>query len=114
MVYGGGGSDFWGLIIGAAGPGLSADSALAVFRSKCKGTGDTIEQAIAADWSRDPWAMACETTTYRVGELGRYWPALIEPYKRIHFAEAYCDNLNWGQEAATRSANRVAVAIDKA
>jgi hypothetical protein len=25
-----------------------------------------------------------------------------------------CDNLNWGQEAATRSANRVAEAIHRA
>ena len=30
------------------------------------------------------------------------------------FAGAYCDNLNWGQEAATRSAHRVARAIDEA
>ena len=29
-------------------------------------------------------------------------------------AGSYADNLNWGQEAATRSANRVAIAIDKA
>jgi monoamine oxidase len=27
---------------------------------------------------------------------------------------AYADNLNWGMEAATRSANRVAAAIDRA
>jgi monoamine oxidase len=27
---------------------------------------------------------------------------------------AYADNLNWGMEAATRSANRVAKAIDQA
>jgi monoamine oxidase len=64
------------------------------------------------DWSRDPWCMACETTNYKVGELSRFWPALIQPHGRIHFAGAYCDNLNWGQEAATRSAKRVAHAID--
>jgi monoamine oxidase len=103
-----------GLIIGTGGPGLTAESALGLFRSKYPGGSDTIEQASVFDWSRDPWAMACETTTYRVGELHKFWPALIEPYKRIHFAGAYCDNLNWGQEAATRSANRVAIAIDKA
>jgi len=33
---------------------------------------------------------------------------------RVHFAGAYADNLNWGMEAATRSANRVAEAIDAA
>jgi monoamine oxidase len=103
-----------GLIIGTGGSGLTAESALATFRSKYPGKGDTIEQAMVYDWSRDPWAMACETTIYPVGKLHRFWPALIEPYKRIHFAGAYCDNLNWGQEAATRSANRVAIAIDKA
>ena len=31
--------------------------------------------------------------------------------RRIHFVGAYADNLNWGMEAATRSANRVARAI---
>ena len=103
-----------GLIIGTGGSGLTAESALATFRSKYPGKGDTIEQAMVYDWSRDPWAMACETTIYPVGKLHKFWPALIEPYKRIHFAGAYCDNLNWGQEAATRSANRVAIAIDKA
>ena len=38
----------------------------------------------------------------------------MTPVGRIHFAGSYADNLNWGQEAATRSANRVAIAIDKA
>ena len=38
----------------------------------------------------------------------------MQPMGRIHFAGAYADNLNWGTEAATRSANRVANAIDKA
>jgi monoamine oxidase len=58
--------------------------------------------------------MACETVTYRVGDLVRMWPAIMEPVGRVHFAGAYTDNLNWGQEAATRSANRVAEAIDRA
>jgi monoamine oxidase len=101
-----------GLITGTAQPGVRADAALAVFRNGYPGKKDTIEQAMIIDWSRDPWCMACETTNYKVGELSRFWPALIEPHGRIHFAGAYCDNLNWGQEAATRSANRVAKAID--
>ena len=33
--------------------------------------------------------------------------ALIEPHGRLHFVGAYADDLNWGMEAATRSANRV-------
>jgi monoamine oxidase len=101
-----------GLITGTAHPGVRADAALAAFRNSYPGKQDTIEQAMIIDWSRDPWCMACETTNYKVGELSRFWPELIEPHGRIHFAGAYCDNLNWGQEAATRSANRVAKAVD--
>ena len=50
----------------------------------------------------------------RPGQLAMFWPVLIEPQGRIHFVGAYADNLNWGMEAATRSANRVAEAIDRA
>jgi monoamine oxidase len=103
-----------GVITGTAQPGVTAENALAVFRAHSPAKRDTIEQATVVDWSRDPWCLACETTAYRPGELSRFWPAIIEPYGRIHFAGAYCDNLNWGQEAATRSANRVAKAIDAA
>ena len=38
----------------------------------------------------------------------------MTPVGRIHFAGSYADNLNWGMEAATRSANRVANEIDQA
>jgi monoamine oxidase len=103
-----------GLIVGTGNPGARAEASLEAFRARYPGKLDTIEQATIIDWSRDPWAMACETLTYRPGELAKFWPALMEPHGRIHFAGAYCDNLNWGQEAATRSANRVAQAIDQA
>jgi monoamine oxidase len=103
-----------GLVVGTAQPGVSAEAALKTFRNYYPGKRDTIEAAMIIDWSRDPWCMACETTSYKPGELTRFWPALIEPHGRIHFAGAYCDNLNWGQEAATRSANRVVKAIDAA
>ena len=102
-----------GLITGTARPGTTADRALAAFRETYPGNKDTIEHAMVIDWSRDPWCMACETTGYKPGEVKKFWPALIEPCGRIYFAGAYCDNLNWGQEAATRSANRVAKAIDE-
>jgi len=49
-----------------------------------------------------------------MGELKKFWPLIMEPAGRIHFAGSYADNLNWGQEAATRSANRVAKEIDMA
>jgi monoamine oxidase len=58
--------------------------------------------------------MACEPVNYAPGQLRRFWPKVIEPEGRIHFVGAYADNLNWGMEAATRSANRVARAIDQA
>ncbi|MBV9503120.1 MAG: FAD-dependent oxidoreductase [Acidobacteriaceae bacterium] len=103
-----------GLITGTASPGVTAERALETFRTHYPSKSDTIEKAMAVDWSRDPWCLACETTAYHPGELSKFWPAIIEPYGRIHFAGAYCDNLNWGQEAATRSANRVAKAIDAA
>lgn len=102
-----------GLVVGTAQPGISAEAALETFRSIYPRNSDTIEHAMTIDWSRDPWCLACETTSYRPGELKKFWPALIEPSGRIYFAGAYCDNLNWGQEAATRSANRVARAIDE-
>jgi monoamine oxidase len=100
-----------GLIVGTGNPGARVQASLEAFRSRYPGRRDTIENAMIIDWSRDPWAMACETLTYKPGELARFWPALKQSHGRIHFAGAYCDNLNWGQEAATRSANRVAKAI---
>ncbi|MCU1294022.1 MAG: protoporphyrinogen oxidase [Bryobacterales bacterium] len=102
-----------GLVVGTARPGTKAESALSAFREVYPQSKDTIEHAMVIDWSRDPWCMACETTSYKPGELKQFWPALVKPHGRIHFAGAYCDNLNWGQEAATRSANRVAKAIDE-
>lgn len=103
-----------GVITGTSEAGVTGERALSVFRAHNPARRDTIESVQVVDWSRDPWCLACETTAYRPGELTKFWPAIIEPYGRIHFAGAYCDNLNWGQEAATRSANRVAKAIDAA
>lgn len=102
-----------GLIVGTAAPGVTAEQALKTFRADYPEK-DTIEYARIIDWSKDPYCMACETLSYKPGELKKFWPALIEPHGRIYFAGAYCDNLNWGQEAATRSANRVAKAIHAA
>ena len=103
-----------GLIAGTAQGGVKPEAALAVFKKHYPGKHQNIERAMVIDWSRDPWAMACETTGYKPGDLTRFWPRIIEPHGRVHFAGAYCDNLNWGQEAATRSAYRVAEAIHKA
>lgn len=103
-----------GLIVGTASGAGTADAAAAAYRKHYPGPSVDIEKADAIAWATNPWASACETTAYRPGHLSKLWPALIEPEGRIHFVGAYADNLNWGMEAATRSANRVADAIDRA
>ena len=101
-----------GLLVGTADALTTGDVALKTFRQYYPGKSEDIEQALVFDWSREPWVMACETLHYPPGDLTRLWPALVEPHGRIHFAGAYADNLNWGMEAATRSANRSAERID--
>jgi monoamine oxidase len=101
-----------GLIVGTATGAGSPDAALASYRKHYTGASEDVEKAQVHVWLKNPWASACETTSYPVGTLGKFWPALFEPVGRVHFAGAYADNLNWGMEAATRSANRVAEAID--
>ena len=101
-----------GLIVGTAGPGATTDGAAAVYRKHYPGPSAAIEKAHIWTWANHPWASACETTAYPVGQLARFWPALSEPHGRVHFVGAYADNLNWGMEAGTRSAHRVAEAID--
>src|SRR3989454_4883535 len=102
------------VLLSSAAASATAEDSLRAFRKHYPGKSEDIEQALIFNWAHDPWAMACETVDYTPGELTKLWPALMEPCGRIHFAGAYTDNLNWGQEAATRSANRVAEAIDKA
>ena len=101
-----------GLVVSTADGLTTGEAALETFRRYYSGKSEDIELALVHDWSKDPWVMACETLNYRPGDLTRLWPALVEPHGRIHFAGAYADNLNWGMEAATRSANRVAERID--
>ena len=103
-----------GLLAGTASGAGTADQALATYRKFYPGRSENIEKAHVVVWALDPWASACERTSYAPGQLSKFWPVLIEPHGRIHFAGAYADNLNWGMEAATRSANRVAAAIDRA
>jgi monoamine oxidase len=100
-----------GLLVGTASGAGSPDAALASYRKHYTGSSEDIEKAQVHVWIKNPWASACETTAYPVGSLARFWPALFEPVGRVHFVGAYADNLNWGMEAATRSANRVAEAI---
>jgi monoamine oxidase len=102
------------VLVATATNSATARDSLQAFRRIYPGKTEDIEQALIQTWAQEPWAMACETTTYRPGDLAKLWPALMEPVGRVHFAGAYTDNLNWGQEAATRSANRVAKSIDEA
>ena len=103
-----------GLMIGTTQVSHKAEASLSVFRKFYPGKSEDIDYAMVVDWSRDPWAMACEARTYLPGELRKIWPAVIEPVGRVHFVGAYCDNQSWGMEAATRSANRVARVIHEA
>jgi monoamine oxidase len=102
-----------GLVVATASAFTRVEDALATFRRYYPGR-DDIEQAFVIDWGQDAWAKACEPVNYQTGMLPRFWPKVIEPEGRIQFVGAYADNLNWGMEAATRSANRVAKAIDQA
>ena len=102
------------IVLGTGPGGVSPQRALAAFREVSPGKKDTIEQAISRDWTKETFSPTCERLPFPVGELHKFWPHLMKPQGRIHFAGAYADNLNWGTEAATRSANRVANEIDAA
>ncbi|MBZ5591527.1 MAG: FAD-dependent oxidoreductase [Acidobacteriia bacterium] len=102
-----------GLLIGTA-PIGSAEKALAAFRKYYPGRSEDIEQSLAVDWTHDPWASCCLPVSYAPGELAKFWPEVIQPCGRIHFAGVYADNLTFGMEAAVRSAHRVAEAIHQA
>ena len=94
-------------------PLADPEESLATFRQYYPGRSEDIEQVRIVSWPLDPWASACERVPFP-GQLAKFWPKVMEPHGRIHFAGAYADNLGWGMEAATRSANRVAAVIDKA
>jgi len=101
-------------LMGSGPGGVSAQRALAGFRSVYPGKNDTIEQALVKDWTKEQFAYTCERLDFPMGQLNKFWPHVMTPHGRIHFAGAYADNLNWGMEAATRSANRVAKEIEEA
>ena len=103
-----------GLIVGTAQGAGSVDAALAAYRRHYPGKSEDIDHTDLVVWAANPWASACERTEYKPGQLRKFWPTLIEPEGRVHFVGAYADNLNWGMEAATQSANRVAEAIHAA
>jgi monoamine oxidase len=101
------------IVLGTGPGGISPARALQAFRDLYPGKKDTIEQALGKDWTKETYAFTCERLAFPKGELAKFWPEVMRPEGRIHFAGAYADNLNWGMEASTRSAYRVANEIDK-
>lgn len=102
------------IVLGTGPGGVSPQRALAAFREVYPGKKDTIELAIGRDWTKETFSPTCERLPFPIGQLKRFWPQVMKSEGRIHFAGAYADNLNWGTEAATRSANRVANQINQA
>jgi monoamine oxidase len=102
------------ILLGGGRPGVSADEARATFVKVYPGKSHTIEQAYVHNWASDPWSFNCERRPFPLGTLKKFWPHALEPVGRIHFAGSHADNLPWGMDAATRSANRVAEVIDRA
>jgi len=102
-----------GVLMGSGRANVTSEEALTAFRRFYPGKSQTVEQAFVYNWSKDPWAFSCERTPFPLGQLKKFWPQIHEPVGRIHFAGSFADNLPWGMDAATRSANRVAETIDK-
>jgi monoamine oxidase len=101
------------VILKAFGPGgISPQRVLAAFRKLYPGKRDTIEQVLTLDWTKDPFAPACEMESFPIGEMHRFWPEIRKPNGRIYFAGTYADNLSRGMESCIRSAQRVANEID--
>ena len=102
------------ILVGTAASSATAQDSLSAFRRVYAGKSEDIEQAVIYSWANDRWSAACQTLTYPPGILRKMWPSIMASVGRVHFAGAYTDNMNWGMEAATRSAHRVAEAIDRA
>jgi monoamine oxidase len=102
-----------GVLMGSGRTDVSSDEALTAFRRFYPGKAQNVEQAIVHNWAKDPWAFSCERLPFPLGQLKKFWPHIHEPVGRIHFAGSFADNLPWGMDAATRSANRVAETIDR-
>ncbi|WP_202925399.1 FAD-dependent oxidoreductase [Mucilaginibacter sp. 14171R-50] len=102
------------IVLKAYGPGgLSPQRVLAAFREVYPGKHDTIEQALTKDWTKDKFAPACEMEPFAIGQMNKFWPQLMMPEGRIYFAGTYADNMSRGMESCIRSAQRVAMEVNK-
>ncbi len=102
------------VLMGTGPSGISPQRAIAALQEVYPGKRAPIEQAIIQDWPKQKYSPTCERIAFPMNTLDKFWPHLMTKHGRIHFAGAYADNLNWGMEAATRSANRVVKEIDAA
>ncbi len=102
------------ILMGSGKADATPAEALEAFSRVYPGKSHTVEQAYVHNWSKDPWALSCERYPYPLGTLKKFWPHMMEPVGRIHFAGCHADNVPWGMDASTRSANRVAEAIHDA
>jgi monoamine oxidase len=101
-----------GVLMGSGRADVTADEALSAFKRFYPGKRHSVEHALVHNWAKDPWSFGCERMPFPLGQLKKFWPQIMQPVGRIHFAGSFADNLPWGMDAATRSAARVASAID--
>lgn len=94
--------------------GTTPEQAMAAFKAVYPGKTESLEKAIIQDWPKQAFSATCERLHFPMDTLKKFWPHIMSNYGRIYFAGAYADNLNWGMEAATRSANRIAKEINAA
>lgn len=101
------------ILMGSGAADTTPEQSLAAFTKVYPGKSHTIEHCYVHNWAKDPWAFACERYPFPLGQLEKFWPHIMSSVGRIHFAGCFADNLPWGMDAATRSANRVADAIHR-
>jgi monoamine oxidase len=90
----------------------SPGKAHVTYRRAYTGRSEDIEKSYAVNWINDPWASTCLPGPLPAGVSSKYWPELIQPYGRIHFAGVYADDYLFGMEAGVRSAQRVVREIE--
>ena len=100
-----------GILIGKAAE-ASPEKAVLVYRRGYPCKSEDIEKSFAVNWTTDPWSMTCLPGPSPQGVLSKFWPAVIEPHGRIHFAGVYADDYPPGMQSAVRSAQRAVRGIE--
>jgi monoamine oxidase len=102
-----------GILIGTAGV-TTPEKAAEAYRRRYPGKSENIEESMVVNWTTDPWATVCLPAALPPGVMPKYWPEVIRPVGRIHFAGVYADNYPFGMEGAVRSARRAVHEIETA